>query len=87
MRLDSNIQGVLDRVKLRPRDIRQALARTLAPAEWDATLRAEAKRTVWVLAKPAEWGFVELRKMRVKPRVGLGRGWIRPPSIEARILE
>ena len=59
MKLDSNIQGVLDRVKRRPRDLRQALALTLAPAEWDATLRVEAKRTVWALAKQAEWGFVE----------------------------
>jgi hypothetical protein len=44
LKLDSNIQGVLDRVKRRPRDIRQAFARALAPAEWDATLRAEVKK-------------------------------------------
>ena len=62
----------MDRVKRRPRDIRQALARTLAPAEWDATLRAEAKRTVWALAKQAEWGFVEpfIQTVMVAPFLG-----------------
>ena len=72
MKLDSNIQGVLDRVKRRPRDLRQALALTLAPAEWDATLRVEAKRTVWALAKQAEWGFVEpfIQTVMVAPFLG-----------------
>ena len=64
MKIDSNIQGVLDRLKRRPRDIRQAMTRALAPAEWDERLRLEAKRTLWALAKPnvglapGEWEFV-----------------------------
>ena len=32
MKLGSNIQGVIDRLKRRPRDIRGAMARTLTPA-------------------------------------------------------
>jgi hypothetical protein len=35
VKLESNIQGVIDRLKRKPRDIRAAMARTLAPAEWD----------------------------------------------------
>jgi hypothetical protein len=69
VKLDSNINGVLDRVKRRPRDIRQAMERTLAPAEWEAQLRAEAKRTIWALAKQPEWSFVEpfLQTIMVAP--------------------
>jgi len=59
MKVESNIQGVIDRLKRRPRDIRQAMARALAPAQWDAQLRLEAKRTLWALAKQPEWNFVE----------------------------
>ena len=64
MQVESNIQGVIDRLKRKPRDIRGAMARTLAPAEWEKPLREEAKRTLWALAKPnvglasPEWGFV-----------------------------
>jgi hypothetical protein len=58
MKLDSNIQGVIDRLKRKPRDIRGAMARTLAPVEWEKPLREEAKRTLWALAKPTEWDFV-----------------------------
>ena len=57
--ITSNIQGVLDRATRRSRDIRAALTRTLAVGEWEALLRAEAKRTLWALAKQSEWGFVD----------------------------
>jgi len=69
--VESNIQGVIDRLKRKPRDIRAAMSRTLAPAEWDKPLREEAKRTLWALAKPnvglapnaglasSEWDFVD----------------------------
>jgi hypothetical protein len=66
VKVESNIQGVLDRLKRKPRDIRAALSRTLAPAEWDKPLREEAKRTLWALASPSrtgqnssEWDFVD----------------------------
>jgi len=57
--ITSNIQGVLDRATRRSRDVRTALTRTLAVGEWDKLLRAEAKRTLWALAKQSEWGFVD----------------------------
>jgi hypothetical protein len=63
--ITSNIQGVLDRATRRSRDVRTALTRTLTVGEWDKLLRAEAKRTLWALAKPnvglasSEWGFVD----------------------------
>jgi hypothetical protein len=59
VKLESNIQGVIDRLKRKPRDIRAAVARTLAPAEWEKSLREEAKKTLWALAKPTEWDFVK----------------------------
>jgi hypothetical protein len=67
--LTSNIQGVIDRVRRRPRDIRSALDRTLSPAQWDKSLREEAKRTLWALAKQSEWNFVEpfLQTIMVAP--------------------
>ena len=55
----SNIQGVIDRMKRKPRDVRTALTRTLAVGEWDKLLRAEAKRTLWALASQPEWPFVD----------------------------
>jgi len=59
MKVESNLQGVIDRLKRRPRDIRQAMARALSPVEWDAQLRMEAKRTLWALVKQPEWHFVD----------------------------
>ncbi len=69
MKIESNVSGVLDRVKRMPRDIRAAMARTLAPAQWEKALAEEAKRTLWALAKPAEWSFVEsfLQTLLVAP--------------------
>jgi len=58
VRVESNIQGVIERLKRKPRDIRGAMARTLAPVEWEKPFREEARRTLWALAKPAEWDFV-----------------------------
>ena len=59
MTVTSNIQGVIDRMKRKPRDVRTALTRTLADKEWDAMMRAEAKKTLWALAKQPEWPFVD----------------------------
>ena len=59
MKLESNIQGVIERLKRKPRDVRTALTRTLDVKEWDKLLRAEAKRTLWANAKQSEWGFVD----------------------------
>ena len=75
MKLESNVNGVLDRVRRMPRDIRAAMARTLAPSQWEKALADEAKRTLWALAKPnvglasAEWSFVEsfLQTLLVAP--------------------
>ena len=75
MKIESNVNGVLDRVRRMPRDIRAAMARTLAPAQWEKALADEAKRTLWALAKPnvglasAEWSFVEsfLQTLLVAP--------------------
>lgn len=69
MKLDSNVNGVLDRVKRMLRDIRAAMARTLAPAQWEKTLADEAKRTLWALARQSEWPFVEafLQTLLVAP--------------------
>ena len=75
MKLESNVNGVLDRVKRMPRDIRAAMARMLAPAQWEKALAEEAKRTLWALAKPnvglasPEWSFVEsfLQTLLVAP--------------------
>ena len=41
MRLESNVNGVLERVKRIPRDIRAAMARTLAPAQREKALPEE----------------------------------------------
>ena len=59
VKLDSNLDAVLHRLARRPRDIRAALQRTLAPAAWEEPLRAEAAKTLWALAKPEEWPFVK----------------------------
>lgn len=63
MKLESNLNGVLDRVRRMPRDIRAAMARTLGATPhgqtWEKALAEEAKRTLWALAKRAEWLFVE----------------------------
>ena len=69
MKIESNVNGVLDRVRRMPRDIRAAMARTLAPAQWEKALADEAKRTLWALAKQAEWSFVEsfLQTLLVAP--------------------
>ena len=69
MKLESNIQGVIERLKRKPRDVRTALTRTLGATahgqSWEKALAEEAKRTLWALAKPnvglasSEWGFVD----------------------------
>jgi hypothetical protein len=56
MKLESNVNGVLDRVRRMPRDIRAAMARTLAPGATphgqtrEKALAEEAKRTLWALS-------------------------------------
>jgi hypothetical protein len=57
--LESNIAGVLERARRRPRDIREAMMRTLQPEEWLELARLEAQRTLWALAKPEEWRLVD----------------------------
>ena len=59
LKLESNIQGVIDRMKRRPRDIRAALAATLSAPAWEAQMQAEARKTIWALASQPEWGFVD----------------------------
>jgi hypothetical protein len=56
----SNIQGVLDRARARPRQIAEALRVTLAPAGWVDVMRQEAAKTLWAIAKPEEWQQVKL---------------------------
>ena len=46
-------------MRRRPRDVRAALALTLAPEAWTEALRQEAKTTLWALARPEEWPYVE----------------------------
>ena len=60
MTITSNVNGVLDRVKRIPRDIDAAMAATLAPAAWVEALKLEANKTLWAIAKPAEWQQVKL---------------------------
>ena len=60
MVITSNVQGAIDRTRKRPRDIALAMAATLAPAPWVETLKLEAQRTLWAIAKPAEWQQVKL---------------------------
>ena len=64
MKLESNIQGVIERLKRKPRDVRTALTRTLGATahgqSWEKALAEEAKRTLWALAKQSEWPFVDV---------------------------
>jgi hypothetical protein len=57
--IESNIAGVLERARRRPRDIAEAMRRSLQPEEWLAQAREEARRTLWALAKREEWGLVD----------------------------
>jgi hypothetical protein len=58
--ITSNVQGVIDRTRKRPRDIAAAMAATLLPEAWAETLRLEAQKTLWAIAKPEEWQQVKL---------------------------
>lgn len=60
MTLDTNIAGVLERARRRRRDIPLALERTLLPDRWREAMKADAQRTLWALAKPAEWQSVNV---------------------------
>jgi hypothetical protein len=57
--IESNIAGVLERARRRPRDIREAMTRTLQPEEWLELARLEAQRTLWALAGQDEWRLVD----------------------------
>jgi hypothetical protein len=63
LKLESNIQGAIERLKRKPRDVRTALTRTLSATphgqSWEKALAEEAKRTLWALASQSEWGFVD----------------------------
>jgi hypothetical protein len=59
--IESNIAGVLERARRRPRDIREAMQRTLQPEEWLEQAREEARRTLWALAAEPRPGMRDER--------------------------
>lgn len=59
MRLESDIDGAIYRLRRLPRDLREAAKRTLDPASWEAQLETTASTTLWALASQEEWRFVK----------------------------
>jgi hypothetical protein len=58
MKLESNINEVIQRMQQRRRDVNTALQRTLQPSQWETQARMEARNTLWALARREEWPMV-----------------------------